>query len=107
LDRLCRPGLGDHRRPFFFMVISAIVVRIVVIIAFGGSAVAPSLKGYFIVAEVAAHFQCDVVVDRAGVGFLFSNTQLRQEVEDAVRLHLELPGQLVNSDFRHTLVMQA
>ena len=42
-------------------------------------------------------------IDRAGVGFLFGDAQLREHVEDHVRFHLELACQLVNSNFDHTV----
>ena len=38
-------------------------------------------------------------IDRAGVGFLLGDAQLREHVEDHVRFHLELAGQLVDTDF--------
>jgi hypothetical protein len=45
----------------------------------------------------------DRFIDRAGVGFLFSDAQPREHVEDHVRFHLELARQLVNSNFDHTV----
>ncbi len=45
----------------------------------------------------------DRFIDRAGVGFLFSDAQPGEHVEDHVRFHLELARQLVNSNFDHTV----
>ena len=42
-------------------------------------------------------------IDRAGVGFLFRDAQLRKHVEDHVGFHLELACQLVYSNFDHTV----
>jgi hypothetical protein len=42
-------------------------------------------------------------IDRTGVGFLFSNAQLRKHVEDHVRFYLELSGQFVDTNFDHTV----
>jgi hemin uptake protein HemP len=43
----------------------------------------------------------DIFIDRAGVRLLFLHAQFGQQVENDSRLHLELPGQLVDSDFLH------
>ena len=43
----------------------------------------------------------DAFVDGTGVGFLFGNTELGQHVDNRVRRNFELPGQLVDADFRH------
>jgi hypothetical protein len=43
----------------------------------------------------------DVVIHRAGVGLLFCDSELRQQIEDLVRFDLELPRQFVNSDLAH------
>ena len=45
----------------------------------------------------------DRFIDRAGVGFLFRDAQLRKHVEDHVGFHLELARQLVDSNFDHTV----
>ena len=42
-----------------------------------------------------------VFINRAGVGLLFLNTQLREQFKDLVWLDFELPGQFVDSDFLH------
>jgi hypothetical protein len=46
----------------------------------------------------------DVFINRAGVCFLFGQTEFREQVEDAVRLYLKLPCQLVDSNLTHTCV---
>jgi hypothetical protein len=48
----------------------------------------------------------DVVIDRAGVGLLFCDSELRQQLEDPVRLDLKLPCQLVDSDLTHKLKLE-
>ncbi len=53
--------------------------------------------------ETAAHFECDIVVERAGVRLLFRDTQFRQKVQDHVRLDFKLASQLIDADFTHTL----
>jgi hypothetical protein len=45
--------------------------------------------------------QCDGLVNGAGVGFLFGHTELGQHVDNRVRWHFELPGQLVDANFGH------
>jgi hypothetical protein len=45
--------------------------------------------------------QRDRLVDGAGMGFLFGNTELGQHVDNRVRWNFELPCQLVDADFRH------
>ena len=45
----------------------------------------------------------DRFIDRAGVGFLFSDAQPGEHVEDHVRFYLELARQLINSNFDHTV----
>ncbi len=45
----------------------------------------------------------DGFVDRTGVGFLLSDAQLGEHVEDHVRFDLKLAGQLVNTNFHHTV----
>src|ERR1035438_101806 len=52
-------------------------------------------------AEQPPQFDGDIFVDRAGVGLLFGYAQLRQPVQDLVRLNLELPSQLVNTNLVH------
>jgi len=43
----------------------------------------------------------DVVVQRAGMGFLLGHSQLREQVENPLRLDLKLPRQLINAGFFH------
>jgi len=40
-------------------------------------------------------------VDGAGVGLFLNDTELGKHVEDGVRWNLELPRQLVDTDFTH------
>lgn len=51
--------------------------------------------------EDTPQFDRDVLVDRAGVGFLFCYAQPRETVNNFVRFDLQLPSQLINSDFVH------
>jgi hypothetical protein len=51
--------------------------------------------------EVFANQFRRVLVQRAGVGLLFGNPQLGEQVENALRLYLELSRQLVNPNFAH------
>jgi hypothetical protein len=44
-----------------------------------------------------------IVVNRAGVRFLFRYAEFRQHFEDLVRWNFELPGQLVYADFLHRI----
>jgi len=52
-------------------------------------------------AELLADFQRDVIVNRAGVRLLFVNAQIREQLQNFVRLYFELPCQLVDSNFTH------
>jgi hypothetical protein len=46
----------------------------------------------------------DVVVDRAGVRFLFGHAELHENPDDRGVWLLAFPRQLVNTDFAHTLL---
>lgn len=50
----------------------------------------------------AAHPDRNVFVYRAGMCFLLGDSELREQVNNAVRLDFQLPCQLVNSNFTHT-----
>jgi len=52
-------------------------------------------------AETAPQLVGYILVHRAGVGLLFGDAKLRQQVEDNARFDLELSCQLVNSNFSH------
>jgi hypothetical protein len=54
-----------------------------------------------ILTVVATKLDCNVFVDGAGVRLLFRDAKLGQQVEDLVRLDLQLPRQLINSDLSH------
>jgi hypothetical protein len=43
----------------------------------------------------------DLVVNRTGVGSLLGDAELGQQLKKPVRLHLEFPRQLVDSDLTH------
>jgi hypothetical protein len=47
------------------------------------------------------HVQRRLFVNRAGVRLLVRNAELREQLEDPVRLDLELSRQLVDADFTH------
>lgn len=53
-----------------------------------------------------ADLQSDVVVERAGVRFLVGNAQLRQRLENHVGLDFELAGQLIDTNFTHTITFR-
>jgi hypothetical protein len=53
--------------------------------------------------HTAAHFERDVIVQRAGVRFLFRYPELGKHVDDDTRLHLQLAGQLIDANFAHTV----
>jgi hypothetical protein len=57
--------------------------------------------------QAAAHFERDIVIERTRVSLLLSDTELRQEVQDHVRLDLQLARQLVNADFTHTIMSRS
>jgi hypothetical protein len=51
--------------------------------------------------EAPTEFECDVLVNRAGMRLFLLHAQARQHVEDDARFHFKLPRQLINSDFLH------
>jgi hypothetical protein len=51
--------------------------------------------------QAAANLQRHVVIKRTGMGFLVADAELGQEVQDHVRLNLQLPRQFVNANFTH------
>ena len=53
------------------------------------------------VTEKAPQLYGDVVIDRAGMSFLFGNAQFRQLVEDLVGLDFELASQLIDANLTH------
>jgi hypothetical protein len=52
-------------------------------------------------AETAAKLQRNLVVERAGVGLLVCDSELRQQLEEDVRLYFELACQLIDANFTH------
>ena len=57
-------------------------------------------------AQSSAHFERDVVVERTRVGLLIGHAQLGQQLEDHVRLNLQLASKLIYTDFTHTVRTQ-
>jgi hypothetical protein len=53
--------------------------------------------------QAPPHQQSLIVFQRAGVGFLLRDAQLRKYLNDCVGLDFQLPGQLVDANFTHTL----
>jgi hypothetical protein len=51
-------------------------------------------------AEPALDGNSNVLIDRAGVGLLFLHAELGQQLENPVRLHFQLPRQLVDPDLQ-------
>jgi len=43
----------------------------------------------------------DVIVQRAGMGFFLGHSQFGEQVENPLRLYLELPRQLIDAGFSH------
>ena len=54
-------------------------------------------------AQAPAHQQSLVVLQRAGMCFLLRDAEFRKHFDDGVRLYFQLPGQLVDANFTHTL----
>ena len=54
--------------------------------------------------QARSHFFGFVLFKGTGVGFLLSDTEFREHIENCVRWNLELPGQLVNADFTHMML---
>jgi hypothetical protein len=53
-------------------------------------------------AEMSANQVRRVLVQRTGVGLLFGHAQLGEQLENALRLDLELSRQLIDADFAHS-----
>jgi hypothetical protein len=51
-------------------------------------------------AEPVLNRDCDILVDRAGVGLLFVDAELRQQIQYYVRFDFQLPCQLIDSDLQ-------
>jgi len=45
----------------------------------------------------------NVIVQRAGMGFLLGHSQLGEQVENSLRFYLKLPRQLIDAGFSHIL----
>jgi hypothetical protein len=52
-------------------------------------------------AEMRPHFICFVVFKRTGMGFLFGDTNFRQDVKNRLALDLQFSRQIVNSNLTH------
>jgi len=64
-------------------------------------------SGAVLLGHTAAHFQRDIVVDRARMRFLVWYAEIAQQIDDYIRLDLKLAGQLIDADFTHTVTPQA
>jgi hypothetical protein len=53
--------------------------------------------------QTPPHQQSLIVFQRTGVGLLLRDAQLGKHVDYRVGLHFQLPGQLVDANFTHTL----
>jgi hypothetical protein len=51
--------------------------------------------------EVLPQLDGDILVNGTGVSLLLGNAELRQQLQDPVRLDLKFPRQLVDSDLTH------
>ncbi len=51
--------------------------------------------------ETAAELQRNFVVQRAGVCLLVRDSELRQQLQEDVRLYFELASQLIDANFTH------
>jgi hypothetical protein len=54
-----------------------------------------------VAAKIAPQLLGIIVVDRAGMGQGFGDTELVQFIDDLTRLNFELPRQLIDSDLTH------
>jgi hypothetical protein len=53
--------------------------------------------------DASANLQSDVVVKRAGMRLLLSDAQFWQHVQNHARFDFELAGQLIDTNFAHTI----
>ncbi len=75
---------------------------VIVRLRLGGTAASGFLNGG-LATEAATHQQSLVVFQRAGVGLLLGDAQFREYFDDGVGFYFQLPGQLVDANFTHTL----
>jgi hypothetical protein len=54
--------------------------------------------------DTPAHFERDIVVERARVGLFVRHAEVAQQIDDHIGLDLKLASQLVNADFTHTVM---
>jgi len=54
-----------------------------------------------VVTVVPPQLDRDIFVNRAGVSLFLSNSQFREELQNFVSLHFQLPSQLVNANLSH------
>jgi hypothetical protein len=54
-----------------------------------------------IVTVVPPELDGDIFVNRAGVGFLLSDAQFREKLQNFMSLYFQLPSQLVNANLSH------
>ena len=62
-----------------------------------------SLRCRLPLAETAAKLQRNLIVQGTGVRLLVRDSELRQQLEENVRLYFELASQLIDANFTHTV----
>lgn len=55
-------------------------------------------RGHVFVSKISAHFDCNVIINRTGVGLLLLHPEFGQQVQDPAGLYFQLPRQFVNSN---------
>jgi len=56
-------------------------------------------------AEMSPHLFRLVILERAGMGFLLGDTYLRQHIENGLALDFKFPGQVVDPNLTHQLLL--
>jgi len=51
--------------------------------------------------ESRANAEHHIIVERAGVGFLIGDAEVREQFQDPAGFYFQFPGQLINSDLTH------
>jgi hypothetical protein len=51
--------------------------------------------------QIGAHLLRFVIFERTGVSLLFSDSYLRQHIENSFAFYFQLPGQIVDSNLAH------
>ena len=84
--------------------VQSLPVALVLVVRADDRAIAIPTRGsarIFVMIQPALDDDRDVLVDRARVRLFLLDAKLGQHIEDYVRLYLELPSQLIDSDFAH------